>query len=83
MSNPGYSCTCDQGYFGNGTTCVEGDCTEAICSINEECISPRTSSCRCKNGFERSETEICVDINECNNQTTCDKNADCINLGKG
>lgn len=39
--------------------------------------------CECKNGFAPSAPingiDNCVDINECNSENICDKNADCFN----
>ena len=74
-----YNCTCDLGYFGDGKTCEKGSCTDDLCSLNEECISPRGIECRCKNGFERNDAKICVDTDECSVKDSCDKNADCVN----
>ena len=73
-----YNCTCDWGYFGDGISCKKGSCTDDLCSLNEECISPRGIECRCKDGFERNDAQICVDTDECM-QDICDENADCSN----
>ena len=79
-SEGSYTCTCNSGFFGDGKTCKEGSCTNDICPSNEQCVSPRTSDCRCKDGFERNATFLCDDINECsNNNNTCDQLADCFN----
>ena len=59
-----YTCLCETGYVGDGRTCVE-PCRDSDCSMNEECISPTKSDCRCKKGFERNQTDFCVDIDEC------------------
>ena len=76
----GYNCTCDSGYFGNGKTCQEGSCTDDMCSLNEECVSPRGSNCRCKEGFEVGQTGVCEDTDECFRDTDgCDGNATCTN----
>ena len=78
-SKRSYSCSCKPGYFGNGKTCQVGSCTEDVCSVNEECVSPTGIDCRCKNGFELDDTQICVDIDECASKDSCDENANCLN----
>ena len=57
-----YACHCNPGYFGNGKTCEKSNCTDDMCSLNEECVSPTTLDCRCKNGFERDENDLCEDL---------------------
>ena len=79
-SKGSYNCLCKAGFFGNGYSCQEGHCTDDLCDLNEDCVSPTTLDCRCKDGFERDETGICVDIDEClTNGDICDVNADCSN----
>ena len=78
-SKGSFSCTCNSGYFGNGKTCQVGSCTDDVCSLNEECVSPTGIDCRCKAGFERDDTKICLDIDECGAEDSCDQNADCFN----
>ena len=78
-----FACTCKTGYFGDGKTCIEGNCTEETCPINEECVSPTKSDCRCKRGYEREYwkaygIEICVDTDECSSGI-CDENSVCVN----
>ena len=51
----GFTCSCNSGYFGNGKTCVKGNCTDDICSLNEQCLSLTTLDCRCKDGFNRND----------------------------
>ena len=75
-----FSCECKLGYFGNGVTCEEGSCTDDMCPFREECVSPRRTDCQCTDGFERNDTGLCVDTDECStNQNDCDVNADCEN----
>ena len=74
------SCSCNPGYFGDGKICRKGNCTEDLCSVNEECVSPMTLDCRCKPGFERNGTGFCIDTDECsNNKNNCDAAATCSN----
>ena len=79
-SEGSYSCNCNIGFIGDGKMCQEGSCTEDICPLNQECVSPTTHDCQCKNGFERNETDFCVDTDECtSNKNNCDKKALCEN----
>ena len=77
-SEGSYNCTCNSGYFGNGKTCEVGACSDDICSLNEECVSPTTLDCRCKDGFEENDSGSCVDTDECLS-AKCDENAGCSN----
>ena len=72
-------CTCNGGYYGNGTTCAIRPCKNETCGINEKCISPATPGCRCQDGFKRNKLKYCVDIDECASQTLCDSNSYCTN----
>ena len=83
-----YNCTCNDGYYGTGKSCKSGDCTDARdCGQNEECVSPRGGECRCKTGFERNRSGLCVDIDECvpekveqlSARERCHKTAKCTN----
>ena len=75
----GYICNCNDGFYGNGTFCSEGTCTNKMCGLNEQCVSPTNDKCKCKNGFERHNSGVCVDIDECL-ANICDENADCVNF---
>ena len=85
----GFTCTCNPGYIADGRTCVEGTCTDDICPINAECVSPVESDCRCKNGYgaklwKSNSTEICVDTDECSSlRVICPENALCVNFPGG
>ena len=53
------------GFYGTGQFCAEGQCNDAVCSKNKQCISPSTIGCECKIGFITGEEEECYDIDEC------------------
>ena len=73
-----YSCYCNTGFHGNGTSCYEGNCDDNLCKTNEHCPSS-TSFCDCKAGFRRDE-DSCIDIDECSDSSIkCDINAECVN----
>ena len=77
----GYECSCQEGYFGDGKTCFQGSCSDSNCSPsqNQTCVSPRTSDCKCMEGFAMTDSFICLDVDECQ-QEPCDQNANaCVN----
>ena len=73
-----YLCTCGPGFYGNGTTCFQGQCTSSQCPTNEECVTTETFACQCLNGYKRNQFGSCVDVNECLT-TQCNSNAYCSN----
>ena len=74
-----YACECDDEFYGNGTICLEGDCIEANCPENEQCVSPRKSDCECKAGYERDDSGKCIDSDECKTANDCHQEALCSN----
>ena len=73
-----YSCTCRAGYHGNGTLCLEGNCTDSMCPEYEQCVLPTSSDCQCRDDFYRNQT--CLDFDECvGQQEICSENALCQN----
>ena len=66
----GYTCVCDEGYFGNGKSCLKGNCADdRKCPENEQCVAPTSFQCECSAGFERNLNQKCVDIDECLTET--------------
>ena len=42
-----YECRCKSGFFGNGDTCIKGQCNDAICpqDENRKCVSAHKMDC--------------------------------------
>ena len=73
-----HSCHCNEGFTGNGISCVTGpttpDCTcgETGCDLDD---------CVCREGFEQLEIGVeCTDINECLVDHNCGANSKCFNF---
>ncbi|PFX16148.1 Fibrillin-2, partial [Stylophora pistillata] len=78
-----YSCTCKEGYTGNGRSCSDTDeCNNRThdCDVNAESNNTLGSyKCTCKKGFHGNGTN-CADTDECADRThDCDLDADCDN----
>nr|XP_018672837.1 protein jagged-1-like [Ciona intestinalis] len=77
----GFSCTCDEGYSGNGKYCHDiNECkTTSPCHHNASCTNTNGSfNCLCKSGYTGNGTH-CADINECKTTSPCHHNANCTN----
>ena len=80
-----FKCSCRQGFFGNGLSCVIGSCTSSNCPERQKCVSPTTTDCECAEGFLSTppvvnDALVCADIDECATGThKCDENANCTN----
>ena len=82
----GYTCSCENGYKGNGITCEDEDECESgtdVCSKNAKCTNTDGSyTCVCNdnysgNGFEciEDEPETCDPV--CGNNSFCDSDLTC------
>ena len=87
----GFTCTCQAGYTGSGTTCTDSDeCAGEgggnNCDANATCTNtPGSFECACNTGFS-GDGVTCVDDDECAGQGTgnnCDTNASCTNTAGG
>ena len=81
-NTPGsFKCNCREGFHGNGISCYEGTCFENVeCKNNSQCASSTAITCNCEPGFEEDASGQCVDIDECTDENSCPKNANCRNL---
>eukprot|EP00286_Rhodomonas_abbreviata_P027873 CAMPEP_0181303152 /NCGR_PEP_ID=MMETSP1101-20121128/8394_1 /TAXON_ID=46948 /ORGANISM="Rhodomonas abbreviata, Strain Caron Lab Isolate" /LENGTH=1307 /DNA_ID=CAMNT_0023408683 /DNA_START=219 /DNA_END=4139 /DNA_ORIENTATION=+ len=80
-TNGSFTCTCNTGYSGNGTSCPNID--ECVgfnltnCHANATCTDTDGSfTCACDAGFSGSGTS-CSNIDECVGSNNCDANANC------
>lgn len=70
-----YSCKCIPGYEGDGVTCTNIDeCAgENNCDSRPErgiCTDTEGSyTCGCRSGFSLTSSNICEDVNECNDKS--------------
>ena len=76
----GYECHCQNGYVGDGETCLPGSCSHINCpwTDHKACVSVTSNECKCYGGFEMNKWSACVDIDECQ-RGLCDQNAKCEN----
>ena len=74
-----FTCACKKGYYGNGQYCTVGECPDASCQENEQCVSPTKLDCECKLGYVRNSTGFCSDVDECSNENDCHNKSDCSN----
>ncbi|MBN1944488.1 MAG: hypothetical protein JW797_02375 [Bradymonadales bacterium] len=83
----GYTCTCNQGYTGDGVICIDiNECAEGTdnCSSNATCTNTEGGFvCTCNQGYT-GDGVVCTDIDECALGTdNCDPNATCTNTEGG
>jgi len=83
----GFACACNDGYQGDGTTCVDTDeCTLGTddCDANATCTNISGGfTCACNEGFS-GDGVTCEDIDECpEGDDPCDADAICENVKGG
>ena len=67
---PGYDCSCDLGFSGDGFECLDddecaGEGAGNNCDVNATCLNePASFSCTCNAGYD-GDGVTCVDIDEC------------------
>ncbi|XP_060558687.1 uncharacterized protein LOC132718978 [Ruditapes philippinarum] len=79
-----YGCHCKEGYYGNGTVCVENPCLPTSpCRENETCVNNMNAvgyyQCECNPGYV-TDCGICKELDECETElNTCPVRSDCVN----
>lgn len=80
-------CICSKGYTGTDCATDINECTTNANYCNtsiSECFNTIGSAvCKCKIGFLLNNNRECMDINECEVNNDCDKNAVCTNTFGG
>jgi len=88
LYNFAYSCTCNDGYVGDGRTCVSDSvsCDSDPCGgDNQVCITTDHGyTCECGDGYEPcgdacGDALSCIEVNECDSHP-CGENQVCTNL---
>ena len=72
-----FTCSCKEGYFGDGFSCLQGNCPDSNCPKHQKCVSETTLDCECKPGFILNLTN-CIDFDECH-ESKCDEDSECEN----
>ncbi|EGD83019.1 tamm-Horsfall protein [Salpingoeca rosetta] len=80
VNTPGsFACVCNDGFYGDGTTCEPNECLEqGICHEHATCSKTTGDyTCTCNDGFVGNGT-YCADENECHSDP-CLADAVCVN----
>jgi hypothetical protein len=79
-ADAGPSCTCNEGFEGDGKTCTDIDeCANgtAKCDAKATCQNtPGSFTCTCKPGYG-GDGKTCAELDECQQAAACDPNATC------
>ncbi len=80
-TNGSFTCSCNNGYTGNGTACINIDeCLTSShnCDMRANCSDTNGSfTCSCNNGYTGNGT-TCINIDEClTSSHNCDTRANC------
>uniref|UniRef100_A0A8C9SNB1 Stabilin 2 n=1 Tax=Scleropages formosus TaxID=113540 RepID=A0A8C9SNB1_SCLFO len=84
-----YSCTCAEGYQGDGKVCMPVDpCQTNLggCPVDStRCVydGPGKSHCECQDGFENLVPGIGCSLTDICQPSSCDKNANCTTIKPG
>ena len=73
-----YKCSCKDGFYGDGESCLVGKCLDLACGRNQTCVSATSTDCKCVNGYAiDQDTGNCYDVDECD--ADCSTNGKCVN----
>ncbi|KAL4219782.1 hypothetical protein ACF0H5_020194 [Mactra antiquata] len=84
VCNKTFGCDCNNGWQGNNCDVDINECTtgQVVCNpANEQCVNTFGSAeCHCILGYERDESNDCVDTDECADSRLNECDQTCINI---